>query len=252
MSPAEFEAARLVPGMVTIHFEHGEPISALRLGALISVMAREYAKFDPDGELVLVYAETGSLFLKWAKRAGIAALAVAAAGNTVGDFANHIGAAIETARNHASILNGRRSGVKSAAEVLEVAVESGSRFRLAYESPDGERLLVEMDAPEAKQLLDNAKEQKNVRLQEFREPPKALTHQQIERQIEQLLADPAQNPDSLRTLVAVFVELLTSSGMSHSAEMLAQNLELKGQYQAAQLVREEQARQHGAAIRIRQ
>jgi len=147
---------------LTIYFGTEEPFSAQGLGQLFSALAADYKRFTNGAELVLLSAEAGSLKLRLG--------AIAAAATTVGgvyltadkavdrfnrlyDFGKNVSEIIEYAQKGRPepMPRSQKAPSKSAQAILETAAASKSRLRLDYSSPDGERLILELDPQQVEQ-----------------------------------------------------------------------------------------------------
>lgn len=251
MSEIRFGTERLI-----LHFDNQKPITADALSRLLSDMAKDYRRLDPRRDLILVEAHEGSLRLIFAAAAttGAIALGFMGAANTLYDFGDHIHTAMEAAVHADSRFysRSRRPGLKSAQTILETAIGSESHFKLDYLSPDGERLIVEMDANQAKEAKARAKqaaedaiaEQPRIGYQQTRLLADQSSSDGIGAAVDRLITsartsadtDQSDNEAPLKAAIELMVEALRANGSGYAVEGIADRLTERGYYRIAAMV----------------
>jgi hypothetical protein len=245
---AEFTGQRPIgPERLTLYFDNERPIPAVELGRMLTELASDYRRFSRGNELIIVEVHEGSLKLVLGTIA--AAVTIAAGANELLEFAGRIDEMVQRAQAGEPVLYGgsRRVGARSAQSILDTAVASKSRFHLQYRSPEGEHLVIEMDAPHAERVQQQAltaradirriaTPQETKRLS----PPLDGNEKALDETIERLLSDHTSTPQSDQAValaISLLVEALATSGSTYAINEVARKLDARGYPALARMVR---------------
>jgi hypothetical protein len=222
-----------------VFFDNELPITARQVAKLLDTLGKDYARYAPGRELVLVAAEQGSLKLvfKAALATGTMALAGMASINTVSDFGKNVTAIIKRAEAGAPGLYGgkRGPGMRSAEVILDTTVASNAKLRLASDAGDGKPATFEMDAISATSIQQRA----------HRPSPKRLTRQEVDLLSDQV-PEPAVSSRALRLelergqlgAIRLLVEAFAEKD-PEAIEAIAGELEREGDVSSASILRRE-------------
>jgi len=242
LSPdAEGEIPRL-----KLVLDNSRPVSAAELGRLLSALASDYKKMTRGQTLVVTRVQAGSIWI-WLQSAlsdlepiGKAALGAAKAAKGIREFADALTAAIKPTKKPLAALPSPSPSypdLKSARSLLKLAVDSGSVVEFEHIASGGERIGFKVTPVEA---AARQSEMEEARVAESRLAPQIAYHAPPQIAADRLAQLAQAGPEGMVAVeeaVAIIAGSLRGQGLEYALSPLADELDGRGLYQLAEIVR---------------
>lgn len=235
--------------LLTIRNE--KPLPAALMSDLLSALSKDYRRLNRGRTLVVSRIQMGSWWIYLCDMIQTTqpylknGVEFAKGGKAILDFAKGIREAVGKAKGPEVHVNGGMHGVARTVEALaKVAIEAGSEIQVSQKSSDGTLIDVRITPPEALLIREIARQRA---LAEKPSPSLLQTNNilRVSRGIDaKALADQLQHlavegpATSVHPVLSAVLAVLRQDGNSHFIDALAYELEGRGYYDLAEIVRD--------------